>query len=55
MGCKWIYVVKYGVDGSIKSYKARLVANNYTQTYEIDYLETLSPISNQLWVGVIEV
>lgn len=30
IGCKWIYKVKYKSDGSVKCYKTRLVAKDYT-------------------------
>ena len=30
MGCRWIYTVKYQVDGTLDRYKARLVAKGYT-------------------------
>jgi len=42
IGCKWVYKVKHNVDGSMSRYKARLVANGYAQTYDIDYEETFS-------------
>ncbi|WKA05183.1 hypothetical protein VitviT2T_023163, partial [Vitis vinifera] len=34
IGCKWIFNVKYKSDGNIDKYKAQLVANGFTQTYE---------------------
>ena len=40
IGCKWIFKIKYNVDGTIERYKARLVTKGYTQTYDINYLET---------------
>ncbi|CAL2248819.1 unnamed protein product [Prunus armeniaca] len=44
MGCKWIYTVKLKASGFIERYKAKLVANEYTQRYEVDYQETLAPV-----------
>lgn len=30
IGCRWVYMVKYKVDGTIECFKARLVAKEYT-------------------------
>lgn len=46
MGCRWVYALKYRVDGSIERYKKRLVVKGYTKTYKIDYLETCSSCKN---------
>ena len=45
VGCKWIYKIKTHFDGSIKCYKAHLVAKSFTQEYEIDYEETFAPVA----------
>ncbi|RVX14783.1 Retrovirus-related Pol polyprotein from transposon TNT 1-94 [Vitis vinifera] len=37
VGCKWVFSIKYKVDGTVERYKARLVAKGFTQTYEVDY------------------
>ena len=42
VGCKWIFTIKLGADGNIGQYKARLVAQEYTQTYGVDYEETFA-------------
>ena len=41
---KWVYRVKYGVSGELKSYKARLVCCGYAQIFGVDFDETYSPV-----------
>ena len=45
VGCRWVFTIKYKVDGTIERCKARLVAKGYTQTYGIDYMETFAPMA----------
>ena len=40
--CKWVYKTKFDVDGSPLKYKARLVANVYSQVHGMDYNETFA-------------
>ena len=35
--CKWIYKKKKEADREVETYKARMVAKDYTQREEIDY------------------
>ena len=42
---KWVYKIKHGAQGEIKSYKVRLVACGYAQIFGIDFDETYSPVA----------
>ena len=44
--CKWIFNVKYKVDGNIDRYKARLVAKGFMQTYGVDYQGKFAQLRN---------
>jgi hypothetical protein len=45
VGSRWIYKVKQAVDGSVEKYKARFVAQGFSQIEGIDYDETFAPVA----------
>ncbi|KAI0507419.1 hypothetical protein KFK09_013544 [Dendrobium nobile] len=45
LGSRWTYKTKKNSDGSISSYKARLVAQGHRQEYGLHYKETFSPVA----------
>ena len=50
---KWIFTLKYKVDGSLERHKARLVAKEYTQTYGVDYQETFAQVEKMNIVRIL--
>ena len=48
MGYKWVFVQKRNKKNEVVRYKARLVAQGFSQRPEIDYDETYSPMMDTI-------
>lgn len=47
IGCKWVFKAKTNIDGTVQRYKARLVAQGFSQKFGTDYNEIFAPVVRQ--------
>ena len=53
VGNKWVFRIKYNLDGSISKYKACLISKGFHQTHGVDFFETFSPVVKPCTVRII--
>lgn len=53
VGCKWVFAMKFKVDGTIGRYKAQLVAKDFTQTHCINYQELFASVPKMNTIRVL--
>jgi hypothetical protein len=50
---RWLYMIKHATNGSVEKYKARFVAQGFSQKEAIDYEETFAPVARYSLIRAI--
>ena len=57
IGCRWMFAIKFNLDGPVARLKARLVAKGYAQNYGVEDSDTFSPVakltSSRLFISLV--
>jgi hypothetical protein len=53
IGCKWVFRRKYRTDGTIQTFKVRLVAKGFRQREGIDYFDTYASVARITSIHVL--
>ena len=53
ISCKWVFKRKYNTDGSIQTFKVRLVAKGFKQKLGIDYFDMYAPMDRLTSIRVL--
>ena len=53
IGCKWVFRRKYNSDGSLQTFKARLVVKGFKQKEGIDYFDTYALVARITSIRVL--
>ena len=50
---RWLYKLKHAADGSVEKYKARFVAQGFSQVEGIDYDENFVPVARYMSIRAL--
>nr|GEZ23189.1 zinc finger, CCHC-type [Tanacetum cinerariifolium] len=53
IGCRWVFRIKYHIDGSIQTFKATLVIQVFSQIQGIDYFDAYAPVARITLIRLI--